>query len=318
VSVSETPAPVDLRPLGSTSIRTSSITLGSGYLGTGTEPGDSGEAQAIALGTAMLHGPYALIDTSNNYGAGRSEQVLGRALATAGIATGRDIVTKTDQDPETGRFDRDRVRRSFEESCQRLGVDHLGLLHLHDPFSITFQEAVAPGGAVQGMLELREEGLVDAIGIAAGPLALVQEYVHTDAFDVVLTHNRFTLVDRSAVPLLESARERGMGTFNAAPFGGGLLAKGAASGRTYSYRTSPPALLAWVARAEVVCARHHVGLATAALHFSLRSPLIDSTIVGITRLQYLDELEQMRTTPVPEELWAELDALGPAPSTNAD
>lgn len=311
-------APVGPRLLGRTGTPASPITLGTSRLGVGTATGTPEDADAVALGTAMLHGPYALVDTSNEYAGGRSEAVLGRALATGGAAPGRSVITKTDREPGTGRFDRDRVRRSFEESCTRLGVDRIGLLHLHDPYSVTFEEATGPGGAVQGMLELRDEGLVDAIGIAAGRLDLVRRYVDTESFDAVLTHNRFTLVDRSAVPLLERSRELGLGVFNAAPFGGGLLARGARAGATYAYRPSPPELLDWVVRAELVCARHGVELPTAALHFSLCSPLIDSTVVGISRVERIDELERLRRAAVPDELWAELDALGAAPSTNID
>ncbi len=310
--------PVDLRPLGRTGILASPVTLGTSSLGAGTVPGDAGEAEAIDLASAMLHGPYALIDTSNEYAGGRSETVLGEALARDGIAPGRAIVTKVDRDPVTGVFDRDRVRRSFEESCERLGVDRLGILHLHDPYSVSFEAAMGPGGAVAGLLELRDEGLVDAIGVAAGRMSLMRRYVGTGVFDLVLSHNRFTLVDRSAVPLFEEAGERGMGVFNAAPFGGGLLARGSASGATYAYGETTPELRAWVERVEAVCVRHGVDLPTVALRFSLRSPLVHSTVVGVSSTARIDELERARAADVPEELWVELDALGPAPSTIVD
>lgn len=310
--------PVDPRPLGGTGLLASPITLGTSSLGAGTSSGDREEAAAIELAQAMLHGPYALVDTSNNYAKGRSEAVLGLALADGGAAEGRSVVTKADQDPETGSFDRDRVRRSFEESCRRLGVDRLRLLHLHDPYSITFEEAAAPGGAIAGMLELKEEGLVDAIGIAAGTVSLMRQYVATGAFDVLLTHNRFTLVDRSALPLIDEAVEQGMGVFNAAPFGGGLLARGSASGATYAYNDSPPELLEWVARVEGLCAKHGIDLPTAALHFSLRSPLVDSTIVGISSVKRIDQLEQARQAEVPPSFWEELDNLGTPPSPITD
>ncbi|GAB3553700.1 hypothetical protein GCM10027404_26690 [Arthrobacter tumbae] len=310
--------PVDPRPLGGTGLVTSPITLGTSSLGAGTSSGDRDEAAAVELAQGMLHGPYALIDTSNNYAKGRSEAVLGLALANGGAAEGRFVVTKADQDPETGSFDRDRVRQSFEESCERLGVDRLQLLHLHDPYSITFEEAAAPGGAIAGMLELKEEGLVDAIGIAAGTVSLMRQYVATGAFDVLLTHNRFTLVDRSALPLIEEAVERGMGVFNAAPFGGGLLARGSASGATYAYTDSPPELLEWVARVENLCTEHGIDLPTAALHFSLRSPLVDSTIVGISSAKRIDQLEQARQTEVPPSFWEDLDNLGTPPSNITD
>ncbi|GAB3536665.1 aldo/keto reductase [Arthrobacter tecti] len=310
--------PVDPRQLGRTGLTASPVTLGTSSLGAGTKPDDDGEATVVELATAMLHGPYALIDTSNNYAKGRSEAVLGLALRGNGAAPGRSVVTKVDQDPGSGAFDRARVRRSFEESCERLGVDRIELLHLHDPYSVTFEEAAAPGGAIEGMLELKDQGLVDAIGIAAGTVSLMRRYVGTGVFDVLLTHNRFTLVDRSAAQLIEDAVERGMGVFNAAPFGGGLLARGSASGATYAYADSPPELLDWVARVEKLCTEHGIDLPTAALHFSLRSPLIDSTVVGISSTGRIAGLERMRTTEVPPSFWDGLDSLGTPPSTISD
>ena len=311
-------SPVDPRPLGGTGIVASPITLGTSGLGRGTSPGDAQEAEAIDLASAMLHGPYALVDTSNEYAEGRSEAVLGAALARDGIAPARAIVTKVDREVATGVFDRDRVRRSFDESCERLGVDRLGLLHLHDPYTVSFEDAMGPGGAVEGLLQLRDEGLVDAIGVAAGRMSLMRRYVGTGVFDVVLSHNRFTLVDRSATPLFEEAADRGMGVFNAAPFGGGLLARGSASGASYAYAQTTPELRAWVERAEAVCTRHGVDLPTAALRFSLRSPLVHSTVVGVSSTARMAKLERARTAEVPDELWDDLDRLGPAPSTIHD
>lgn len=310
--------PVDLRPLGKTGLQASPITLGTSFLGAGTQPGSQEEDDAVAFAIDMLNGPYALVDTSNNYAKGRSEAVLGLARAKNGVASERQIVTKADEDPATHAFDKDRVRRSFEESCQRLGVERFGLLHLHDPYSISFEEAAAPGGAIEGMLELKEEGLVDAIGIAAGTISLMHNYVSSGAFDVLLTHNRFTLVDRSATPLIEDAVERGMGVFNAAPFGGGLLARGSASGANYAYTDSPPELLAWVAKVEKLCQEHNIDLPTAALHFSLRSPLVDSTVVGISSTKRIGELERMRTTVVPPSFWESIERLGTPPSNIRD
>lgn len=310
--------PVALRPLGNTGLLASPITLGTSGLGRGTSPGDADEAEAVALAAAMLHGPFALIDTSNEYARGRSEAVLGAAMATHGVAPGRSIVTKVDRDLETGVFDRDRVLRSFEESCTRLGVERVGLVHLHDPYVVSFDEVMGPDGAVQGLLELRDQGLVDAIGIAAGHIGLTRSYVETGLFDAMLTHNRFTLVDDSARSLLIDARERGLGVFNAAPFGGGLLARGSASGAGYAYRASPVALLDWVRKAEAVCARHGVELATAALQFSLRSPLVDSTVVGVSHPARIQALAGALTVALPDELWHDLTALGAAPTTIDD
>ncbi|TDC68634.1 aldo/keto reductase [Streptomyces hainanensis] len=296
-------------------MQVSPITLGTSFLGNPPTPDGAPAPAADELASALLGGPYAAVDTSNNYAQGRSETVLGRELRANGLGRGRSVITKVDADPETGALDRDRVWRSFEESTARLGLSRLPVLHLHDPYTVTADEALAPGGAVQGLRELREQGLVAAIGIAAGPLSLMTRYVRSGAFDALLTHNRYTLVDRSAEPLIAEATERGMGVFNAAPFGGGLLA-----GRTtrYAYRDSPPDLLAWIERARLTCQAHGVDLPVAALHFSLRNPLVHSTVVGVNASRRIADLERMRTTSVPEALWTALAELGTPPSTIDD
>ncbi|GAB3601550.1 aldo/keto reductase [Microbacterium tumbae] len=303
--------------LGRTGIVGGRITVGTSVLGRGTTPGSVAEQDAVDLAVAILDGPFPLIDTSNIYADGRSEAVLGLA-SRRGAGPGRTIITKTDRDVPTGRFDADRVVRSFEESAERLGVERIPLLHLHDPYTIGFDEARGPGGAIAGMLSLKERGLVDAIGIAAGRVSVVRPYVESGEFDALLTHNRHTLVDRSAVPLMEAAHEKGMGVFNAAPFGGDLLSRGARDGASYFYRPASAELLEWTRRAAQVCSDHGVSLPAAALHFSLRSPLVHSTVVGVSRPERLHELVALRDTVVPETLWAALGAIGPAPTPIED
>ena len=250
---------------------------------------------------------HTFLDTSNNYAGGRSEAVIGLARTRVGDRAAGRVITKVDEDPVTHAFGRDRVLRSFEESCARLGVDTLPLLHFHDPYSVTFAEATAPGGAIEGLLELRDAGVVDAIGIATYPVDEMIEYIETGAFDAVLSHNRFTLVDRSATELFTKAQERGMTVFNAAPFGSGLLAKGSASSATYAYQQPSAELLARVVRMEEICRTHDVPLAAVALHFSLRSPLVDSTVVGIRTAARLRALDDLTAMVVPDELWTLID-----------
>lgn len=300
------PRPVSVSPL----------TPGTSPLGRGTEPGD--DADAVATAKALLTGRHGLVDTSNNYSDGRSEQVLGAALAELGDEATAAIVTKVDVDPETGAFDRDRVFRSYDESLERLGLDRVGLLHLHDPYMVSTAEALGSGGAVEALIELRESGRVDAIGVAAYPFDMMQEYVTSGVFDAVLIHNRFTLVDQSAAPLFAEAKRRGMTVFNAAPFGAGLLAKRPEKSASYAYRPAPDELVAWAERAREVSESHGVALRTAALHFSVRSPLVDSTVVGTSSPQRLAQLDEMLAADIPDALWDELEELGPAPFTPHD
>ena len=112
------------------------------------------------------------------------------------------LATKVDPDPRTGDYSGDRARRSAEESLQRLGVSQFQLLYLHDPEVIRFEEAMAPGGPVEALVELRRSGAAQYIGVAGGPVDLMTRFVRTGVFDVLLTHNRFTLVDRTADQLI--------------------------------------------------------------------------------------------------------------------
>jgi D-threo-aldose 1-dehydrogenase len=295
-------------------LNVSPLTLGTSGLGRDTIPGSPEEEAAVAFAEQLFASTHAFVDTSNNYSAGRSEAVLGLAIARAGTDAATRVISKVDADPETGAFDRDRVLRSFDETTTRLGVDRLPLLHLHDPYSVTFDEAMRAGGAVEALIELREWGRVDGIGVAAGPVGLMSRYVQTGVFDAVLIHNRFTVVDQSAAPVFADAKERGMTVFNAAPFGAGILATGTREGATYGYRPATPELQEWVGRLERVCASQGVSLPAVALHFSLRSPVIDSTVVGLSSAARLAQFDELAATPIPEEVWDELERLGPAPT----
>lgn len=299
-------------------LNVSPLTPGTSGLGRGTEPGSVDEAEAVAFAERLLASTHSFLDTSNNYAGGRSEAVLGLAIARVGADAATRVISKVDADPETGAFDRDRVLRSFDETTARLGVDRLPLLHLHDPYTVTFDEAMGRGGAVEGLLELRETGRVDAIGVAAGPVPLMARYVQTGVFDAVLIHNRLTVVDRSAEPVFADAHERGMTVFNAAPFGAGILATGPREGAMYAYRPATPELQEWVSRLQRVCAAHGVTLPGVALHFSLRSPVVDTTVVGVSSATRLAQLDELAATPIPDEVWTEVDLLGPAPSAIDD
>ena len=292
----------------------STLTIGTSSFGRGTRRGTDGEAQAARLAEAALGGPHAYVDTSNNYSGGRSEEVLGIAMARLGSRRSTGVITKVDADPDSGRFDRDRVLASFEESTARLGVDRIPLLHLHDPDVLTMSEALGPRGVVEGLIELRASGVVDAIGIAGGSVPMMAAYLETGEFDAVLCHNRYTLIDQSAQTLFAAARERNMTVFNAAPFGAGILATGAQPGARYAYRPAGKALPSWVRRVEALCSELQVTLPAVSLAFSLNSPLIDSTVVGVSSPERIIELGRLREEVIPDQFWDQLAALGPAPS----
>lgn len=266
-------------------------------------------ARAYETVRAAIDSGINFLDTSNSYGGGESERRVGAVIAErGGLPAGFVLATKADRDAN-GDFSAARVRRSAEESLERLGLDHFSLYYLHDPEFVSFEQATGKGGAVEGMVALRDEGIAQHIGVAGGPVGLLVDYIRLGVFEVVLTHNRFTLVDQSAVPLLEVAAEMGVGVVNAAVHGGGILARGPSYTNRYAYRVASPEVLRRIAAMEERCKHYSVTLRTAALHFSLREPRVTSTVVGVSSAQHVAELVEMASVDVPEELFKELAPL---------
>lgn len=306
-------APLPLRPLGRAGLQVTALCLGCAPLASMPAVfGPVSEPQALDLLRAFFQSPIRFFDTAADYGDGESERRIGLAIKErGGVPAGFVLATKIDRDPATGDFSGDQARRSLERSLRLLGVDHLPIVHLHDPeYAATGFEAITgPGGAVEVLHDYRRQGVIGAIGIAAGPIPMMIRYVETGAFDVALTHNRYTLVDRSAEPLIALAAERGLAVLNAAPYGGGMLAKGPDAWPSYMYQAADPALVARARAIDRLCAAHGVPLAAAALQFSLRDQRIASTVVGMSRPERLAQTVALARHPVPDDLWAQIDAL---------
>ena len=221
------------------------------------------------------------------------------------------LAAKADRDLQTGDFSGAQVRRSVERSLRLLGLDRLQLVYLHDPERTTFEAAMAPGGLVEALQRCKEDGLIEHIGVAGGPIDMESRYVETGAFEVVISHNRYTLLNVAADPLWDLAARRGVAAVNAAPYGSGILAKGPDAYPRYAYQDVAGGLLARARRIADICACNDVPLAAAALQFSLRDPRITSTIVGISRPERLAQTVDLARHPIPDEVWAELQAVRP-------
>jgi D-threo-aldose 1-dehydrogenase len=300
------------RPLGRTGLEVTPVCVGGGPLGSMPENFgyDVSAERGIATARRALDGRINFLDTAAGYSDGESERRIGAALASAGagLPAGFVLATKVDRDLDTGDFSGDQVRRSAEGSLARLGLDTIQLLYLHDPEHISFDEGMAPGGPVEELLKLKGEGVAQHIGVAGGPVALMSRYLKTGAFEALITHNRWTLIDRSAGDLIDEAVELGVGVVNGAPFGGGILAKGSATRTDYAYHSAHPEILQRVRAMEAACRDHDVPIAAAALQFSTRDPRITSTIVGISRPERVDETLRLAEWTIPDALW---EVLGP-------
>jgi D-threo-aldose 1-dehydrogenase len=269
-----------------------------------------GEEAALATARAIFAGPIGFIDTAADYG--ESERRLGMALRErGGLPPGFVLSTKAGCGFPPGDVGGDHVRRSVERSLRLLGLARLQLVYLHDPEETTFERTMAPGGAVEALRRCKDEGLIEHIGVAGGPIALLSRYVETGAFEVVISHNRYTLLNVAASPLWDVAVEHGVAPINAAPFGGGMLSKGPDAHPRYAYTAASAEVLGRARRIEALCARYDVPLAAAALQFSLRDPRIGSTIVGMSRPERLGQTLALAQHPIPEDLWSELRATRP-------
>jgi D-threo-aldose 1-dehydrogenase len=302
-----------MKPVGKTGLEISEIGFGTAPLG--EMPDTYGysvdEATARAALHAIFDGPVNLMDTSRNYGLGRSEQRIGDAIRErGGLPAGFVLSTKLDRDMQTGRFDGARARRSFEESLGALGLDHVQMLHLHDPeHALDLTEITRKGGALDMLFQLKAEGLATSVGLAMGRLDIMLPLVKAWPFDVVLSHNRYSLLNRSADALFDYARSKDMTVINAAPYAGGVLAKGSAQVSKITYQDVDAAKLEPVRRIEQICAAHSIAPGAAALQFSLHDPRIASTVVGVSRAERVAQTLRWADQAISAETWAELRAL---------
>lgn len=309
------------RPIGDTGLAITEVGFGAAPLGDmpDTYGHSVDDASARATIHAVLDGPVNLLDTSRNYGLGRSEERIGAAIRErGGLPEGFVLATKLDRDMETGRFDAARARRSFEESLEALGVDRVQMLHLHDPeHAADLSEITRPGGALDELFRIKDEGLATAVGLAMGQLDIMLPLVRDHPFDVILSHNRFSLLNRSANALFDHAHARGIAILNAAPYAGGILAKGSSRMTKVTYQDADEATLAPVRQIEAACAAHAVEPGAAALQFSTRDPRITSTIIGVSKPERVAQTLGWVGAAIPERLWADLDGV-PYSSTDPE
>jgi D-threo-aldose 1-dehydrogenase len=269
------------------------------------------EEQALGTLRALFHSPINYLDTAAGYGDGESERRIGLVLRElGGLPEGFVLSTKVDRDATTGDFSGEQTRCSVVRSLKLLGLDHFQIVFLHDPEYTTFENIMQPGGAVEVMLRYKEQGVIEHIGVAGGPIDLMIRYIETGAFEAVLTHNRYTLLNRAAEPLLQLANQRGMAIFNAAAYGGGILSHGPENFPRYAYCNADEVTLERARQMKAICDEYGVPLAAAALQFSMRDARILSTIVGMTRPERIMQTVDLSNHPIPKEMWDKLDTVG--------
>ncbi len=300
--------------IGQTGLEVTEICFGTSSLGDMPETYGyvCDEARAIETVAAILDGhDVNFIDSSRVYGDGRSEERIGAAIrARGGLPPDFVLATKLDRDTRTGRFDAAQARQSLEESLTALGLDKVQILHLHDPeYCRDLDEVTRSGGALDELFKIKEDGLTDAVGLAMGRIDLMFPLLKSYPFDVLINHNRLTLLNQTAADMYDFAHESGIAVFNAAPYAGGVFAKGSNAMPLITYQTADDGALEPVRKIESLCAKYGVSPAALALQFSMRDPRVTSTIVGISKPSRIDQTIHYATEEVPQILWDEIKAL---------
>ena len=299
------------RTLGRTGLRVTPIGLGGGWLGyTGGQTIDQDAGVATVLRALELG--VNLIDTSPAYGRGESERMIGIALREwFGRRHSRESVvisTKTGTRPDNhGDYSATATWRSVELSLATLGVDHIDIVHVHDPRDI--EPALQPGGAVEALKDLRARGLIRAIGLGVRDLAFHRRCIETGDFDVSLTYGDYNLLRQdAAADLLPLAQSCQVGILNGMAIMYGLL--GGDDPRQVarqSNRPFPPAMVQQACQLWQWANGRGIDLLALNLQFCARRPWVASTLVGASRPAEIEADARAFAQTVTPQVWREFD-----------
>jgi D-threo-aldose 1-dehydrogenase len=288
------------------------------------------EQEAAGAVDAAWAGGIRYFDTAPHYGLGLSERRLGALLRqkprdefVLSTKVGRLLVPNPggeDQRDDQGfdvpatqirrwDFSADGVRRSIDESLERLGLDRIDIAYLHDPDDFGDQ---AIREAIPALIELREQGVIGAVGAGMNQWELPARFVRETDIDLIMLAGRFTLLEQGALDELLPLAEKGnVGIVVAGVYNSGLLSSPRpAADAKFDYEPAPAELIRRANAIADACERHGVDLPTAALAFVSRHPAVASVVVGArTGAQVRSNLERFET-PVPAALWRDLEDEG--------
>lgn len=305
--------------------------LGCAQLGGLYRPVDDDEAMAIV--DAAWNAGIRYFDTAPYYGFTLSEHRLGAALrhrprGEYAISTKVGRLMRPDASVAPGEggwsaplpfrpvfdYTYDGIRRSHDDSLQRLGTDRVDILYVHDIGRIThgarhehYWRQLTQGGGFRALTQLREEGSVRAIGLGVNEWEIVADALEACDLDCALLAGRYTLLEQAALaPLLDRCAERSVGIVIGGPFNSGILA----GVRKFNYEDAPADVIARVDAIDAVCRAFDVPLQAAALQFPLAHPAVVSCIPGAQSAAQLAQNAAWFAQPVPSALWDVLQEQG--------
>lgn len=287
------------------------------------------EEEVVATVDAAWESGIRYFDTAPHYGVGLSETRLGEQLRgrprdefVVSTKVGRLLVARShDQSADAQGFDvaddlvrvwdfsRDGILRSVEESLARTGLDRFDILYLHDPDN-HFEQASTEG--IGALIELREQGVVSAVGAGMNYAEPLAELIRRADVDILMCAGRFTLLDDTALAdLLPLAQERGVSIVAAGVYNSGLLgAERPAPGALFDYAPAPDELLARVNAIADVCETYGVTVPEAAIAYVRRHPAVVSVVLGARGRTQVEQNAARAAASVPDALWSDLAAAG--------
>ena len=317
-------------------LQTTELGFGGAPLGNLFAPIPEDVAQAT-LAAAWRAG-MRWFDTAPLYGLGLSEERFGRFLRDqpreAFVLSSKIGRLLIDCPPEEATPDKfyetpsrrfvydysyDGVMRSHEATLKRMGLERLDVLFCHDVDIWTHGSKEASDarikefmdGGFRAAAELREQGVVKAIGAGINEWEVAEFMARAGDFDMFLLAGRYTLLEQEALTsFLPLCEERGIGILLGGPFNSGVLATGAVDGAIYNYQTAPPEIMERVARIERVCAAHNVSIAAAALQFPLAHPQVFCIIPGGRTPEEVERAVETIGPRLPSALWDDLKTEG--------
>ena len=328
--------PTDRIPIGQTGVKVTRLGFGCASIGGLFTAVDDADAEAVVHRAWELGVRY--FDVAPLYGYGAAERRLGRALAgrprdefVVSTKVGRlvrrpaEIPPGADVDPQAldGRpnayyadigdrrvvfdYSGDGIRRSVEDSLERLGMDRIDILFIHDPDD---HWEAAIGGAYPALARLRDEGVVRAIGAGMNQSAMLARFVREADPDVLLLAGRYTLLDQGALDeLLPLCEEGGVAVVVGGVMNSGVLARPAA-GAHFDYQPADEVIVARVSRLAAICERHGVPLKAAAIQFPLAHPAVAGLVAGVRKISHLEEYPELMRLEIPAAVWDDLRAEG--------
>jgi len=280
--------------------------------------------------TAPLYG-LGLSETRINHflrGRQRSDYLLstkvGRLLKLSAPQerTGIGKFFDTPSRKEIYDYSHDGVMRSFEASLERLGVDDVDVLFVHDIDVFTHKsmdardqrigELMAKGrGGYHALLKLRDQQVIKAFGAGINEWEAGEILAKQGDFDIFLLAGRYTLLEQEALEsFLPLCVARGIGIVIGGAFNSGILASGPKPGAFYDYEPAPQSIIDRVGAIQDVCSRSGVRLPEAALRFVLAHPAVVTVVAGMSRPEEINLNVRTLDAKISQVLWADLKAEG--------